>query len=104
MPEEGNSATKKHKEKKAHKEESIKVTKDIQNPRLYKKLIAWRTEKMREQGLPAYCIMHQRAIIGIANNEPRDKYTLLRIPSIGKKSVEKYGDEILAIVRAAAEE
>ena len=104
MPEEGNSATKKHKEKKAHKEESIKVTKDIQNPRLYKKLIAWRTEKMREQGLPAYCIMHQRAIIGIANNEPRDKHTLLRIPSIGKKSVEKYGDEILAIVRAAAEE
>ena len=35
---------------------------------------------------------------------PVDKEMLLRIPYIGKKGVDKYGDEILEIIRAYRKE
>ena len=54
--------------------------------------------------MPTYVILQQKAILGISNLLPVDKEMLLRIPYIGKKGVDKYGDEILEIIRAYRKE
>lgn len=49
-------------------------------------------------GLPAYTVLQQKAILGVCNLLPADVYALLRIPYLGKKSVEKYGEVLLQLV------
>lgn len=49
-------------------------------------------------GLPAYTILHQKALLGIANTLPTTGKELLAIPGIGKKVIERYGAKLLEIV------
>lgn len=48
--------------------------------------------------LPAYTVLQQKALIGIANTLPSVPKELLRIPYMGKKTVQLYAEEILSIV------
>ena len=68
-------------------------------PELYRRLVAWRNAEASQLGLPVYTVIQQKAILGITNLLPEDKSALLRIPYFGKKGVEKYGDELLEMVR-----
>ena len=54
--------------------------------------------------LPAYRVFSQKALVGISNLLPTDATMLRRIPHVGPKGVEKYGEEVLALVRAYREE
>ena len=78
---------------------TVEVPLDILHPELYKRLVAWRNAEASRLGLPVYTVIQQKAILGITNLLPEDKATLLRIPYFGKKGVEKYGDELLEMVR-----
>ena len=78
---------------------TVEVLSDILHPELYKRLVAWRNAEASRLGLPVYTVIQQKAILGITNLLPEDKTTLLRIPYFGKKGVEKYGDELLEMVR-----
>lgn len=69
------------------------------HPSLFNELTAWRTEKMHEEGLPAYCILSQKALTGVSNLMPDSLEALMQIPGIGKAKADKYGVEIIAIVR-----
>lgn len=80
------------------------VSSDMLHPVLFDRLRAWRNAEAVRQGLPAYIIFQQKALLGISNLLPVDKTMLLRIPFVGKKGVEKYGDEILQIVSAYRKE
>lgn len=71
---------------------------DIRHPELYRALIQWRNEEAANRKLPVYTVIHQRAIIGIANKLPSTIQELLSVPHFGKKSAEKYGQAILDIV------
>lgn len=71
---------------------------DISSPRLYGRIMDWRREKARELALPPYCILQQKAILGIANMQPASTADLRRIPYLGKVSIEKYGEDILQLV------
>lgn len=62
-------------------------------------LTNWRRQRALTAHMPAYCILQQKAIIAIANFLPEDKDALARIPFCGKVKAEKYGDEILAVVK-----
>lgn len=75
------------------------VPTDILHPKLYRSLMEWRAEKMREIKLPAYIIMRQKALMGIVNLLPSTPAALESVPYFGAKSVEKYGLEILSMVR-----
>lgn len=71
---------------------------DIGNMELYRALVEWRRKEAADQGLPAYTVLQQKAIIGLSNNLPKNERELLRIKCIGKKTVEKYGKAIMEIV------
>ena len=84
--------------KKTSKEKKAEVPQDILHPALFEALRAWRASKAAELGLPAYTVLQQKALLGIANLLPDTLDFLLTIPYLGKKSVEKYGEELLALV------
>ena len=51
--------------------------------------------------VPAYVVLHDSTIDGIAAARPATLNELRNIPGIGDKKLEHYGDELIALVRAA---
>ena len=51
--------------------------------------------------MPAYIVLHDATIDGIAAARPSTLNELRNIPGIGDKKLEHYGDELLALVRTA---
>lgn len=71
----------------------------VLHPDVLDALTVWRRERAMQTHVPAYCILQQKAIIAIANLLPSDKDELARIPFCGKVKAEKYGEEILAVIK-----
>jgi len=71
---------------------------DIDHPELFGQLKDWRSRMAKEHGLAHFQILHQRVLIQIAVNLPDSKTHLEKIKGVGKKTLEKYGDDILALV------
>ena len=97
----GAETTAKRERKRSKADEKIEVDRnaDIRHPRLFHKLRAWRSERADELGRPVYGVLTQKALIGIVNELPISGRELLRMPGFGKKSLEMFGREILAIVQ-----
>jgi ATP-dependent DNA helicase RecQ len=66
------------------------------------RLKAWRAGQARAQAVPAYVIFHDSTLAAIAAATPGDLAALARIPGIGAKKLERYGNELLNIVGDAA--
>ena len=71
------------------------------NPALVSALRSWRSEVARQHGVPAYVVLHNSTIEGIATLRPASREELRRIAGIGDKKLEHYGDELIALVTAA---
>ena len=93
-------------ERKSKAVEKIEVDRnsDIMHPKLFHKLRAWRAARAEELGRPVYGVLTQKALIGIVNELPTNGRELLRMPGFGKKSLEMFGKEILAIVQEYIED
>jgi ATP-dependent DNA helicase RecQ len=76
----------------------------IGNPTLHAALRAWRTEVARTRGVPAYVVLHDSTIDGIAAAHPTTLNELRGIAGIGDKKLEHYGQELIALVKAAAQQ
>jgi ATP-dependent DNA helicase RecQ len=64
-------------------------------------LRAWRAEIARKRGVPAYVVLHDATIDGIAASRPATLTQLRNIAGIGDKKLEHYGDELIALVKAS---
>ncbi len=71
---------------------------DGETPSLERALRAWRTKEAKKRGLPAFRILTDRTLIGIASASPNDEAELLEVSGIGPALLEKYGRAILSIV------
>jgi len=67
---------------------------------LLEKLKAWRREEARTQGVPAYVILHDSALLEIARKRPDDLMQMNGISGIGVKRLERYGSALLRLLRA----
>jgi ATP-dependent DNA helicase RecQ len=56
----------------------------------------------RERGVPAYVVLHDATLEGIATSRPQTLSELRAVSGIGDKKLERYGDALLALVNAAA--
>jgi ATP-dependent DNA helicase RecQ len=70
------------------------------DPALHAALKAWRSEVARARGVPAYVVLHDSTIDGIAATRPATLSELRGIAGIGDKKLEHYGDELIALVRS----
>ncbi len=77
---------------------------DIRNPGLYEKLIKWRNRLAEEKAIPHYMIIHLKTIITLSNYAPSDFKELKMIKGLGKKKLEKYGEELIEIIRSSGAE
>ena len=71
------------------------------HPELVQALIDWRREKYQKDNVPAYIILHQKTLLAIADLAPTTREELLTVKGFGKSKCDKYGDEILEIIRTA---
>lgn len=97
---EGNAVEHSPKARTSKERRKIEVPSDILHPELYRSLTEWRGAKAKETGMPAYVIIQQKALLGMVNLLPGDAEALESVPYFGRKGVEKYGLEILGIIRA----
>src|SRR5450759_3205875 len=74
------------------------------SPTLVGALRAWRSEVARQRGVPAYVVLHDSTIDGIATSRPATLSRIRDIPGIGDKKLEQYGDELIALVQASRAE
>ncbi len=65
---------------------------------LFEALREWRLDKAREQGVPAYVILHDRTLRLIATLRPEDEESLAGISGLGAAKLEHYGEELLEVV------
>jgi ATP-dependent DNA helicase RecQ len=70
------------------------------DPALYAALKAWRSETARKRGVPAYVVLHDATIDGIAAVRPASLVELRGIAGIGDKKLEHYGTELMDVINA----
>ena len=61
-------------------------------------LRAWRTKEAKKRGVPAFRILTNQTLLGIAVARPKDESELLDVSGIGPALLEKYGRALLSIV------
>ena len=69
-----------------------------QDAALFNALTEWRLGVARQSGIPAYTVLNNRTMEEIARIRPHTNATLLLVHGIGPRKLEKYGQELLAMV------
>jgi DNA helicase-2/ATP-dependent DNA helicase PcrA len=67
---------------------------------LFDRLREWRRTRAAADGVPAYVVFHDKTLVQIADEQPRDRAGLSTIPGVGPSKLDRYADEVLAIVSA----
>jgi DNA helicase-2/ATP-dependent DNA helicase PcrA len=65
---------------------------------VFERLRAWRTDKARAAGKPAYTVFADATLRELARRLPTDETGLRQISGIGPAKLDAYGDELLALL------
>ena len=82
---------------KAKAEEAANIY-DLEYPDILPRLIAWRREKYEDAGVPAFQVLTQKALMGIAKTLPRSIPELSKVKGIGKIKLRAFGEELIGLV------
>ena len=80
--------------------ERVRRRSDSDDP-VFEALRTWRTAKARQEAMPPYVIAHDATLLAIAEARPRTMAGLRRVKGMGPAKLEKYGEELLAVIEAA---
>jgi len=61
-------------------------------------LRAWRTARARTDAVAAFIVFHDSTIEAIAERRPQTIAELRRVPGVGPTKLDRYGEEIIAVV------
>ncbi|MEU2660772.1 HRDC domain-containing protein, partial [Streptomyces sp. NPDC007325] len=64
---------------------------------LYERLWAWREERARALGQPAYCVFTEKTLMAIAERVPSSGGELAMIAGVGARKLDRFGADVLAI-------
>ncbi|MFB7107336.1 HRDC domain-containing protein, partial [Streptomyces hydrogenans] len=64
---------------------------------LYERLHAWREERARALGQPAYCVFTEKTLMAIAERVPATGGELAVIAGVGARKLDRFGAEVLSI-------
>jgi DNA helicase-2/ATP-dependent DNA helicase PcrA len=68
---------------------------------VFERLRAWRTEKAKAAGKPAYTVFADATLRDLARRMPTDEPGLRRVHGIGPAKLDNYGDELLVVLAEA---
>jgi DNA helicase-2/ATP-dependent DNA helicase PcrA len=77
-----------------------KPTVPVESQPLFDALRQWRSQRAKAANTPAFVIFDDKTLTEIATRRPHDRPGLLAVPGIGPVKVERYGEDILAMVAA----
>jgi DNA helicase-2/ATP-dependent DNA helicase PcrA len=66
---------------------------------LLEALQRWRRDRARADGVPAYVVAHDTMLFAIADARPSSLTALARVKGMGPAKLERYGEDILEILR-----
>jgi ATP-dependent DNA helicase RecQ len=67
---------------------------------LVAELRAWRTSRAREDGVPAYVVLHDATLDELAARRPRSRSELAAVRGLGPTKLERYGSDLLELLAA----
>jgi ATP-dependent DNA helicase PIF1 len=82
----------------ADEEVAVSSAQPIVDDALFTKLKDWRFRRAQADKVPAFMIAHNTALSAVAATQPTTNQQLLGLAGFGKRKVEAYGPDILAIV------
>ena len=62
----------------------------------------WRLARSREDGVPAYVVLHDRTVDELAATRPRSLGELAAVKGFGPTKLERYGSDVLGVIREAS--
>lgn len=65
---------------------------------LVAELKAWRTQRAREDGVPAYVVLHDRTLHELAARRPGSEAELAGVKGLGPAKLARYGVELLDVL------
>ena len=68
---------------------------------LFERLRAWRLDRARSDEVPAYVVLHDRTLRALAAARPASRAELAAVGGFGPAKLERYGDDVLALISAA---
>jgi DNA helicase II / ATP-dependent DNA helicase PcrA len=68
---------------------------------LAEQLRAWRRKRAEADGVPAYVVFNDRTLAALSERRPRSRGELLAVEGIGPAKLDRYGDELLALLTPA---
>jgi ATP-dependent DNA helicase RecQ len=78
----------------AHSGSSAKATASAVDPELREYLREWRRATAKQQGVPAFVVMHDTSLDELCRRRPRSMSQLLAVPGFGERKSEMYGETI----------
>jgi len=67
---------------------------------LFDRLRQWRKERAEKEGVPVYIVATNSEVRQIVKSAPKTLEALKLIKGFGRKKVEKYGEDLTAMIRA----
>ncbi|HVE73764.1 MAG TPA: ATP-dependent DNA helicase UvrD2 [Mycobacteriales bacterium] len=65
---------------------------------LFDSLRSWRAARAKDLGQPAFCVFTDVTLTAIAEQKPTNVSELVAIPGIGQAKLDRFGEEVLALV------
>jgi ATP-dependent DNA helicase RecQ len=68
---------------------------------LVERLRGWRLERSREDAVPAYVVLHDATLRELASIRPSSREELAGVKGLGPVKIDRYGDDLLAVLAAS---
>ncbi len=94
------TAQEKRRTRSTSKSSSAATTLDGAAHERWERLRTWRAAIAKEHGVPAYVVFHDATLAELARECPSTVDALSRISGVGARKLERYGDDLLAVMRA----
>jgi DNA helicase-2/ATP-dependent DNA helicase PcrA len=65
---------------------------------VFDELRRWRSQQAKAASVPAFVIFDDKTLTEVAARRPTDRAGLLAVPGIGRVKLERYGDDLLAVL------
>jgi ribonuclease D len=98
------SKIKKDHDKESSKKDDYRSVLTKKSMPLFNLLREWRNKRARKEGYPAYIMFTNLQLAEIATLFPETLSQLLTVEGVGKSKLEKYGQDILTIVKTFKEQ
>ncbi len=68
----------------------------------FESLREWRRQTADAAGMPPYIVFSDRTLVAIAAARPATRGHLARVPGVGPKKLDEYGEDVLRLVRESS--